>query len=116
MSPHEADIGPGGILNDTAIPYAVPNMRTVARRLETTPLRPAWIRAPGRMQNTFANESFVDELAAAAGAATTAKMMNTSKETIGMRMRRLRRPEAASGIGRLMSSLIVGSSVWSSGR
>jgi nicotinate dehydrogenase subunit B len=66
--PHEMNIGPGGILNDTAIPYAVPNMRTVARRLETTPLRPAWIRAPGRMQNTFANESFLDELAAAAGA------------------------------------------------
>ena len=66
--PREMDIGPGGILNDTAIPYAVPNMRTVARRLETTPLRPAWIRAPGRMQNTFANESFLDELATAAGA------------------------------------------------
>jgi CO/xanthine dehydrogenase Mo-binding subunit len=66
--PREMDIGPGGILNDTAIPYTVPNMRTVARRLETTPLRPAWIRAPGRMQNTFANESFLDELATAAGA------------------------------------------------
>ncbi len=66
--PREMDIGPGGILNDTAIPYAVPNMRTVAHRLETTPLRPAWIRAPGRMQNTFANESFLDELATAAGA------------------------------------------------
>ena len=66
--PHEMNIGPGGILNDTAIPYAVPNMRTVAHRLETTPLRPAWIRAPGRMQNTFANESFLDELATAAGA------------------------------------------------
>jgi nicotinate dehydrogenase subunit B len=64
----EMDIGPGGILNDTAIPYAVPNIRTVAHRLETTPLRPAWIRAPGRMQNTFANESFLDELATAAGA------------------------------------------------
>jgi nicotinate dehydrogenase subunit B len=66
--PRETNIGPGGILNDTAVPYAVPNMRTVAHRLETTPLRPAWIRAPGRMQNTFANESFLDELAAAAGA------------------------------------------------
>jgi CO/xanthine dehydrogenase Mo-binding subunit len=66
--PRETDIGPGGILNDTAIPYSVPNMRTVAHRLETTPLRPAWIRAPGRMQNTFANESFLDELATAAGA------------------------------------------------
>jgi CO/xanthine dehydrogenase Mo-binding subunit len=66
--PHELNMGPGGIINDTAIPYTVPNVRTVAHRLETTPLRPAWIRTPGRMQNTFANESFLDELAAAAGA------------------------------------------------
>jgi nicotinate dehydrogenase subunit B len=66
--PHEMDMGPGGIINDTAIPYTVPNVRTVVHRLETTPLRPAWIRAPGRMQNTFANESFLDELATAAGA------------------------------------------------
>jgi nicotinate dehydrogenase subunit B len=65
--PHEMDMGPGGILGNSAIPYAVPNVRTVAHRLETTPLKPAWIRTPGRMQNTFANESFLDELAAAAG-------------------------------------------------
>ena len=37
----------------------------MCHRLETTPLRPSWIRTPGRMQNTYANESFVDELAAA---------------------------------------------------
>src|SRR5262249_38250819 len=37
-----------------------------ARWLAETPLRPSWIRTPGRMQNTFANESFIDELAAAA--------------------------------------------------
>jgi nicotinate dehydrogenase subunit B len=66
--PREMNIGPGGILNNTGIPYAVPNVRTVAHRLETTPLRPGWIRSPGRMQNTFANESFLDELATAAGA------------------------------------------------
>jgi nicotinate dehydrogenase subunit B len=65
--PHEMSMGPGGIINDTAIPYTVPNVRTVVHRLETTPLKPAWIRAPGRMQNTFANESFLDELAEAAG-------------------------------------------------
>ena len=35
-------------------------------RLEATPFRPSWIRTPGRMQNTYANESFIDELAAAA--------------------------------------------------
>ena len=33
-----------------------------------TPFRPSWIRTPGRMQNTYANEVFIDECAAAAGA------------------------------------------------
>jgi CO/xanthine dehydrogenase Mo-binding subunit len=43
-------------------------MLTIAHRLADTPLRPAWIRSPGRMQNTFANEGFLDELAIAAKA------------------------------------------------
>jgi nicotinate dehydrogenase subunit B len=90
--PHEMDIGPGGILNDTAIPYAVPNMRTVAHRLETTPLRPAWVRAPGRMQNTFANESFLDELATAAGA-----------DPLEFRLRHLKDPRGAEVLERLAS-------------
>jgi CO/xanthine dehydrogenase Mo-binding subunit len=62
------NISPGGILNDSAIPYAFPNVLTVAHRLADTPLRPSWIRSPGRMQNTFANEAFVDEVAIAAKA------------------------------------------------
>jgi nicotinate dehydrogenase subunit B len=90
--PHEMNIGPGGILNDTAIPYAVPNMRTVAHRLETTPLRPAWVRAPGRMQNTFANESFLDELATAAGA-----------DPLEFRLRHLKDPRGAEVLERLAS-------------
>lgn len=66
--PHETQMAPGNIINDTAIPYAFPNIHTVARRLADTPLRPGWIRTPGRMQNTFANETFMDEIAAALGA------------------------------------------------
>jgi CO/xanthine dehydrogenase Mo-binding subunit len=66
--PHEAGMNPGNILNDSALPYAFPNMLTVAHRLADTPLRPSWIRSPGRMQNTFANEAFLDELAVAAKA------------------------------------------------
>jgi nicotinate dehydrogenase subunit B len=49
------------------IPYALSGMKTTARWLATTPLRSAWIRAPGRMQLTFGNESFLDEIAAATG-------------------------------------------------
>jgi len=66
--PHETGMVPGNVIQNTAIPYTFPNVRTVAHRLAETPLRPSWIRAPGRMQNTFGNESFMDELAAAAGA------------------------------------------------
>ena len=63
--PQQAVPFPGNIIMDSAIPYKFTNVKTVCHRLETTPLRPSWIRTPGRMQNTYANESFVDELAAA---------------------------------------------------
>jgi nicotinate dehydrogenase subunit B len=61
-------LSPGGVLNDLAIPYHFSNVKTTAHRLESTPLKPAWIRSPGRLQNTFANESFFDEIAAQTGA------------------------------------------------
>jgi nicotinate dehydrogenase subunit B len=57
-------LSPGGVIQDLAIPYAIDNVKTTAHRLETTPFKPAWIRSPGRMQNSFANESFFDEIAA----------------------------------------------------
>jgi len=66
--PQKPDLAPGNIFQNSAIPYKFPNIKTVCQRLETTPFRPSWIRTPGRMQNTYANECFVDELAAAAGA------------------------------------------------
>ena len=58
---------PGNIHASLAIPYTVPNIRCSANWLAETPFKPSWIRTPGRMQNTFANESFLDELADAAG-------------------------------------------------
>ncbi len=66
--PCEKGMFPGNIINNSAIPYTFPNVRTVAHRRAETPFRPSWIRAPGRMQNTFCNEAFLDELAVAAGA------------------------------------------------
>jgi CO/xanthine dehydrogenase Mo-binding subunit len=50
------------------IPYALPNNKLTCHWLVDTPLPAAWIRAPGRMQNTFGNESFLDEIAAATNA------------------------------------------------
>jgi nicotinate dehydrogenase subunit B len=65
--PSDSDLNPGNVINDTAIPYRFPNVHMVAHRSVSTPLRPSWIRTPGRMQNTFAHEAFLDELAEAAG-------------------------------------------------
>jgi len=64
----QRDIAPGNVFQNSAIPYKFANVKTLCHRLETTPFRPSWIRTPGRMQNTYANECFMDELAAAAKA------------------------------------------------
>jgi nicotinate dehydrogenase subunit B len=64
--PDGSEVGTGGIAGNSNIPYKFPNIKTTCHRLESTPLRPSWIRSPGRMQNTFANECFIDELAALA--------------------------------------------------
>lgn len=67
--PHNPEaMNPGNIFQDSAVGYVFPNAHAVVHRLATTPFRPSWIRSPGRMQNTYANEAFMDELAAAAGA------------------------------------------------
>lgn len=47
--------------------YAIPSTRVVAHLLQSVPLRTSSLRGLGSPQNTFANESFMDELAAAAG-------------------------------------------------
>ena len=65
--PVDETIAPGNIFQNSNIPYKFANIKAVCHRLETTPLRPSWIRTPGRMQNTYANECFVDELAAEVG-------------------------------------------------
>jgi CO/xanthine dehydrogenase Mo-binding subunit len=61
------DAHPGNIHQSLGIPYTIPNLKATAHWLAETPFRPSWIRTPGRMQNTFGNESFVDEIAVAAG-------------------------------------------------
>jgi CO/xanthine dehydrogenase Mo-binding subunit len=47
-------------------PYAVPNQEVVVHWLPTAPLRPSNFRAPGKVANCFAVESFTDMLAVAA--------------------------------------------------
>ncbi|HKD07073.1 MAG TPA: molybdopterin cofactor-binding domain-containing protein [Bryobacteraceae bacterium] len=48
-------------------PYAVSRLRVTSRALANTPIRLSNLRAPNKIGNVFAVESFVDELAAAAG-------------------------------------------------
>ncbi|MGL4975261.1 MAG: molybdopterin cofactor-binding domain-containing protein, partial [Bosea sp. (in: a-proteobacteria)] len=47
--------------------YVVPNQRVLAHRVDNMPVRVSWIRGPGRILNTFAVESVMDELAVAQG-------------------------------------------------
>ena len=52
----------------TAVPpYAVPNLRVVANDMAPI-LRASWLRGVSALPNSFAHESYVDELATAAGA------------------------------------------------
>jgi nicotinate dehydrogenase subunit B len=66
--PQPPAINPGNIHRNLDPSYPFANQKAVAHRLDSTPFRPSWIRTPGRMQNTYANEVFLDECAAAAGA------------------------------------------------
>ena len=65
--PQKEAINPGNIHRNLDPSYPFAHQKAVAHRLDSTPFRPSWIRTPGRMQNTYANEVFIDECAAAAG-------------------------------------------------
>ncbi|HEY7035278.1 MAG TPA: molybdopterin cofactor-binding domain-containing protein [Thermomicrobiales bacterium] len=63
--------------------YAFPNNRVTVHWVGSAPLRPSALRSLGGTANTTANESFVDEMAAAAGA-----------DPIAFRLRHLTDPRA----------------------
>jgi CO/xanthine dehydrogenase Mo-binding subunit len=58
----------GGLARNSPAIYDFPNQRVVAHRIEEMPLRVSALRSLGAYANVFALESFMDELAAAAGA------------------------------------------------
>ena len=66
--PQKEALNPGNVHRNLDPSYPFAHQKAVAHRLDSTPFRPSWIRTPGRMQNTYANEVFIDECAATAGA------------------------------------------------
>jgi len=56
----------GNIAHNSDVEYNFPNTLTTVDRVGNAFLRTSHLRTPGRMQNNFANECFVDEVAAAA--------------------------------------------------
>jgi CO/xanthine dehydrogenase Mo-binding subunit len=61
-------ISTGLIHQNVDPPYQFPNMRAVIHWIRDTPLRTSNLRAPGKVANCFAVESFTDELATLVGA------------------------------------------------
>jgi nicotinate dehydrogenase subunit B len=73
----------GTMESDAKPPYTFPNVLSTVHKVASTPFRPSWLRSPGRMQNTYANECFMDELAAAAGADPVAFRLKHLKDERG---------------------------------
>ena len=98
-------------------PYASPNTRVVVHYLADSALRISNLRAPGKIANVFAVESFVDEMAAAAGADAVEfrlralsdpraiEVLKRAAEMIGWQARPSPNPRAAQG------NLLVGRGV-----
>src|SRR4029077_6649955 len=59
----------GFLFQNSGQPYPFPNIRVNTKHISETFFRSSHLRSPGRIENSFANESFMDELAAAAKAA-----------------------------------------------
>jgi nicotinate dehydrogenase subunit B len=76
-------------------PYQVLNLRAVVHWIKDTPLRTSNLRAPGKVANCFAMESFTDEVAALAGI-----------DPVEFRLRHLKDPRAVEVVRR--AALLMG--------
>jgi nicotinate dehydrogenase subunit B len=86
---HVPGLNTGLISQNGDPPYSAESIQVIAHWLKDAPLRPAPIRSPGKPANCFAVESFIDELAAAAGV-----------DPIEFRLRGLKDPRAIEVIKR----------------
>ncbi|MDB5594384.1 MAG: carbon monoxide dehydrogenase [Hyphomicrobiales bacterium] len=60
-------MGTGSVSQGGTPVYDVPNQQTLVHWLKETPLRPSHLRAPGKIGNLLAVETFMDEMALEAG-------------------------------------------------
>jgi nicotinate dehydrogenase subunit B len=86
---HVPGLNTGLISQNGDPPYSAESIQVIAHWLKDAPLRPAPIGSPGKPANCFAVESFIDELAAAAGV-----------DPIEFRLRGLKDPRAIEVIKR----------------
>ncbi len=75
-------------------PYTMPNVNAVVHWIPDAPLRTSAIRAPGKIANTFAVESFVDEIAALARV-----------DPVEFRLRRLTSPRGVEVLRRMAARM-----------
>jgi nicotinate dehydrogenase subunit B len=84
----------GLIYQNVDPPYAMPNLNAVVHWLPDAPLRTSALRAPGKIANTFAVESFTDEIAALARV-----------DPLEFRVRRLSNPRGLEVLRRLAARM-----------
>jgi nicotinate dehydrogenase subunit B len=99
----------GFLFQNSGQPYQFPNVRVNTRHMAQTVFRSSHLRSPGRIENSFANESFMDELAAAANAdpaefrlrylkdPRAAEVMQAAMKLANWQSRPGRNPSAGSG-------------------
>lgn len=74
----------GFLFQNSGVGYTLPNVRVNTRHVEQAFFRSAHLRSPGRIENSFANESFIDELAFAAQADPAAYRLRYLKDPRGV--------------------------------
>ena len=84
----------GLIYQNVDPPYTMPNVNAVVHWIPDAPLRTSAIRAPGKVANTFAVESFLDEIAALARV-----------DPVEFRLRRLTNPRGLEVLRRLTARM-----------
>jgi CO/xanthine dehydrogenase Mo-binding subunit len=84
----------GLIYQNVDPPYAMPNLHAVVHWLPDAPLRTSALRAPGKIANAFAVESFTDEIAALARV-----------DPLEFRLRRLSNPRGIEVLRRLAARM-----------